>query len=165
MGNTTLETDPHPIEYRNFSNLEGFITYRIARLHAVLDRQAVDILKNVSGLRQNEWKILLVLGGVRKTLTSKDIAKLIKLDPAIISRTLRSLEDEGYLVAKRSDSDRRTVNLALSAKGRAKFEATVPQMQARQRTILSTLSPEEREMAWSIFDKLENAAEQREFDL
>ncbi len=165
MANATLETNQHPVEYRNFSNLEGFITYRIARLHAALDRQAADILKKVSGLRQSEWKILLVLGGVRAALTSRDIARLIKLDPAIISRTLRSLEDDGLLVAKRSKIDRRTVNLTLSAKGRAKFEATVPQMQARQRAVLSALSLEELKMVWKILDKLEIVAEQREFDL
>ncbi len=165
MANATLETNQHPVEYRNFSNLEGFITYRIARLHAALDRQAADILKKVSGLRQSEWKILLVLGGVRAALTSKDIARLNKLDPAIISRTLRSLEDDGLLVAKRSDVDRRTVNLTLSTRGRAKFEATVPLMQARQRAVLSALSREELKMVWKILDKLENVAEQREFDL
>ncbi len=165
MANATLETNQHPIEYRNFSNLEGFITYRIARLHAALDRQAADILKKVSGLRQSEWKILLVLGGVRAALTSKDIARLNKLDPAIISRTLRSLEDDGLLVAKRSKIDRRTVNLTLSASGRAKFEATVPQMQARQRAVLSALSQEELKMVWKILSKLENVAEQRDFDL
>ncbi len=165
MTNTVLEANLHPVEYRNFSNLEGFITYRIARLHAALDRQAADILKKVSSLRQSEWKVLLVLGGVHAALTSKDIARLTKLDPAIISRTLRSLEDDGLLVARRSDIDRRTVNLTLSDDGRAKFETTVPQMQARQRAVLSALTGDELNMVWKILDKLEKVSEQREFDL
>ncbi len=165
MANATLETNQHPVEYRNFSNLEGFITYRIARLHAALDRQAIDILKKVSGLLQSEWKILLVLGGVRSALTSTDIARLIKLDPAIISRVIRNLENDGLLIAKRSKVDRRIVNLTLSASGRATFEATAPQMQARQRSVLSALNQEELKMVWKILDKLDKVAEQREFDL
>ncbi len=164
MASTALDTNQNPIEYRNFSNLEGFITYRIARLHAALDRQAVDILKKVSGLRQGEWKILLVLGGVGTALTSTDIARLIKLDPAIISRTLRRLENDGLLIAKRSEVDRRIVNLTLSESGWAQFNATAPKMQARQRAILSSLTPEEQEITWQILEKLEFVAEQREFD-
>ncbi len=164
MSDASSETNQHRIDYRDISNLEGFITYRIARVHAALDRQAAHILKKVSGLRQSEWKVLLVLGGVRSTLTSTDIARLTKLDPAIISRTLRRLEDDGLLLAKRSDADRRTINLSLSESGRAKFEATVPQMQARQRAVLSALTRKEHEMVWKILEKLENVAEQREFD-
>ncbi len=165
MTNNAPDVSQHPIEYRNFSNLEGFITYRVARLHAAMDRQAADLLKKVSGLRQSEWKILLVLGGVHAALTSKDIARLTKLDPAIISRTLRSLEDDGLVITKRSDVDRRTVNLVLSDSGRAKFEATVPELQARQRALLSALTEEELKITWDILDKLEKVAEQREFDL
>ncbi len=163
MSSAALETTENPIEYRNFSNLEGFITYRIARLHAALDRQAVQILKKVCGLRQSEWKVLLVLGGGAAP-TSTDIARLTRLDPAIISRTLRNLENDGLLVTERSKVDRRTVNLTLSERGWATFETTALHMQARQRALLASLTQEETELAWKIFDKLEIAAEQREFE-
>ncbi len=87
------------------------------------------------------------------------------MDPAIISRTLRSLEKDGLVVTERSDDDRRTVNLTLSETGRAEFETTFPHMQARQRALLSSLTSQEREIAWKTLDKLEVAAELREFDL
>ena len=164
MMEITRESDQNPIESLTSSELEGFITYRIVRLHAALDRQAVETLKRTSGMRQNEWKIISLLG-LGRARNSTDIARVTGMDPAIISRTLRSLEKDGLLLTERSEEDRRVVNLALSDRGRARFEATFPHMLARQRTLLSALTTEEREIAWKILDKLETVSEVREFNL
>jgi|TARA_B100001964_G_C14085201_1_gene532197 hypothetical protein len=97
MTYATPETGQDPTINADGSDLESILTYRIFRLHAALDRQAMHILNTVSGLRQNEWKIISFLG-LEKAHNSTDIARLTHIDPAIISRTLYSLEEDGLVV-------------------------------------------------------------------
>ncbi len=144
-------------------DLENIITYRVFRLHAALDRQAMHILKSISGLRQNEWKVISFLG-LGTAFTSRDIARFTYMDPAIISRTLRTLEDDGLVKAERSKDDRRLVILTLTDAGQKIFERTFPHMMDRQRSLLSSLSVRDQESIWKILGKLEKAAELREFD-
>ena len=144
-------------------DLEAIISFRIFRLHAALDRQAVHILNNVSGLRQNEWKVISFIG-LGNARTSRQIAKLTHMDPAIISRTIRTLEDDGLVVTERSKDDRRVVLLILTTAGQKKFDLTFPHMLERQRSLISSLSSGEQQTIWKIFNKLEIATEQREFN-
>ncbi len=154
---------PTPENLYDNLDLEGIITYRIFRLHAALDRQAVHILNNVSGLRQNEWKVISFIG-LGAAHTSRDIARFTHMDPAIISRTIRTLEDDGLVITERSKDDRRVVLLSLSEAGQKKFELTFPHMLDRHRSLLSSLSSDEQELIWKILDNLETATEQLEFN-
>lgn len=159
MTEAQLETDP--LEAVENFDLHSFVTFRIPRLHAALDRQAIHLLKEISGLRQNEWKILSTVG-TGLAATSIDVVRATDMDPAIVSRTLRSMQLEGLIVTQRSNEDRRTVQLELSRLGREKFEKTFPYMQARQRRLMTSLTKDERRTLLRVFDKLEKASESRE---
>ena len=76
--------------------LTQFLTCRILRLHHALDAQAVAILSDISGIGLGQWRVLAMVGA-GGVMTARDPARATGLDPAFISRTVRSLEDASLL--------------------------------------------------------------------
>ena len=145
-----------------FRPLTRFLTYRILRLHHALNAQAVAILAEVGGISLGQWRVLAMIGS-GGALTARDLARRTGLDPAFISRTMRSLERAGFVRTARSDADRRVVTVELTAEGAELHDRTLPVMQARQEALLQALAPDERDAIFRIIDKLERAARRRGF--
>ncbi|MEM9059376.1 MAG: MarR family transcriptional regulator [Pseudomonadota bacterium] len=142
--------------------LTQFLTYRVVKLHHALNAQAVAVLDRVAGITLAQWRIIALIGsGTAKT--ARDIAQKSIIAPAVISRTTRTLEDAGLLSTRRPSSDRRVLEMTLTDEGRRIYETTLPHMQARQRALLKALAPEERDVIFEMFEKLETAAARREF--
>ena len=142
--------------------LTRFLTYRILRLHQALNAQAVAILTDVSGISLGQWRVLAMVGSDAE-MTAREVARRTGFDPAFISRTVRSLEMAGLVRTARSGTDRRVVQIELTEKGAELHRRTLPFMRARQEALLAALAPEEREAVFRIIDKLERAAQRREF--
>lgn len=142
--------------------LNQFLTYRVVRVHHALNAQAVAVLDRVAGITLPQWRVLAMVGSGMAT-TARDIAKKSIIDPAMISRTVHGLEEAGHMTTSRPDRDRRVLEIALTEKGREVYERILPHMQARQKSLLDALEPSERAVIYKILDKLEIAAEQREF--
>lgn len=143
--------------------LNQFLTYRVVRVHHALNAQAVAVLDRVAGITLPQWRVLAMVGSGLAT-TARDIAKKSIIDPAMISRTVHGLEETGHMTTSRPDSDRRVLQITLTEKGREVYERILPNMQARQESLLGALEPSERDAIYKILDKLEIAAERREFD-
>ena len=144
--------------------LSQFLTYRIARLHFALNAQAATILSQETDITLGQWRILLMMGTERAS-TSRELISKSGLDPAIISRTLRSLERSGFVTLTRSEPDRRVLRLALTPAGTKLHDQVLPRMKGRQKMLLQALSTDEAETIFRIIEKLEKAAETKDFDL
>ena len=142
--------------------LQLFITYRLSTLSGMLNRQAGALLKKVGDLRVPEWRILALLN-LHGEMNGSRIADLVSADPGLVSRSLRSLELRGLISTRRSDDDRRSAFVMLTHAGRALHAKVLPAMQRRQHYLLSALTTEERAVFQRITDKLQIAAEAREF--
>ena len=90
--------------------------------------------------------------------TSRDINKRSAMDPAIICRALRSLEKSGLVELARSESDRRVLQVHLTASGSRLHEQMFSKMKARQERLLKSLAPDEATAFIQIIDKLERTA-------
>lgn len=142
--------------------LTQFLSYRIVRLHHALNAQAVAVLDSVAGVSLPQWRVIAMIGsGMARS--SRDIARKSIIDPALISRTVKGLEDAGLLLTSRQKQDRRVIDLSLTQQGRDIYERTLPHMQGRQDSLIGALDPEEQEAIFRILDKLEMAADRREF--
>ena len=139
-----------------------FLSYRVVRLHHALNAQAASVLETVAGITLSQWRIIAMVGS-GTARTARDITRKSIIDPAMISRTVRGLEDGGLITCTRPASDRRVVELSLTDEGQEIYTRTLPHMQARQRALLDALDPGERKAVFRILEKLEIAADQREF--
>lgn len=142
--------------------LKRFVSYRILRAHFALNAQAMDLLERHAGITLSQWRVMSFVG-TGDASTSRAVVALSGLDPAIVSRAVKSMEDHGLLKVERLAEDRRTLSLALTPEGRAIYERTLPIMQGRQEALMDALDPTERDAILSALEKIELAAERRDF--
>lgn len=142
--------------------LQRFLTYRLSRLHSKLNRQTAALLRRAGDLKVPEWRIISLLAAYGE-LNGRWIGDVTGADPALLSRTFGSLASRKLIIDRRAEDDRREVYFKLTRKGWQVYEKTIPGMRARQRTLLDTLDAHERSAIFTIIDKLEIAADLREF--
>jgi DNA-binding MarR family transcriptional regulator len=143
--------------------LRQFLSFRIARLHMTLNAQTQAILDRHCGLGLPSWRVLSVAISMRAD-SARAVIRHSGLDPAIVSRALRQLEDDGYMTTTRDESDRRLRRIAPTELGRETYLRVVPIMERRHRALLDALAPVERDLVYGILDKLELVAERRDLD-
>lgn len=142
--------------------LQLYLTYRLSVLSAKLNRQAGMVLKRAGNLRVPEWRILSLLL-VHREMNGSEVTDIVGFDPGLISRTFRALEQRGLISVRRTDDDRRSAYMSLTRAGRALHAKVQPMMERRQRHLLSALTAEERAAFLRIVDKLQVAADARDF--
>ena len=76
--------------------------------------------------------------------SQRDLAYYCGVDPSAISRTLDSMERDGFLCRKPDPRDRRSERVELTEQGRAALEAWDAQGMVIEEQMLQDFSPEER---------------------
>lgn len=138
------------------ARLDEMVTYRLARLQAKLNTQATKILKKNGGLTLTQWRVLVVLD-LRDEVNLALLVRETKFDKAQLSRSTKTMIENGLLNATPSESDQRQTMLSMTAKGRAAFEKALLPMRSRQRQLLAALSDEQRQTLFAAFDSIEGA--------
>jgi len=153
---------PHLNPVETGRPLQQFLTFQLARLHSLLNKQASAVLKKASGLKLPEWRVLSLLATYGE-LNAARIGEITGTDRGLLSRTFRAMELAGLIEARRLEDDRREVHVRLTEKGKKVFNKTLPFMQERQQFLLDSLDQREQQLAFKIIDKLQIAAGKRDF--
>lgn len=95
----------------------------------ILDKKLIDLFEKKIGISLTRFQIIKYLHEVSFT-TSKQLAQSLEIDAAAITRHLRILEQEGYVIKRRNEFNNREVFVELSQKaldeiGRCKKETNV----------------------------------------
>lgn len=146
-----LTTDIEPTF--NFP-LRELVTVRIVRLNAKLTAQAARILKKSAGLTPAQWRVMFMIHD-NGAMSPAQIVRMIGMDKGQLSRTIKLMIDTGLLRSTSSASDQRSFELSLTEVGRAMFERAQPRMRRRQNRLMGTFTDSEREMLFSLLDRLE----------
>ena len=78
----------------------------------------------------------------------------MQLDPAVVARLLRQLEDSGFVVRRRSEEDGRVASLAATAEGRAAFGRVREVIWRQMRTVLDSWDPAAIDAFADLLDRL-----------
>lgn len=94
-----------------------------------LDKKLLDLFEKKIGISLTRFQIIKYLHEVSFT-TSKQLAQSLEIDAAAITRHLRILEQEGYVIKRRNEFNNREVFVELSQKaldeiGRCEKETNV----------------------------------------
>ncbi len=81
----------------------------------ILDKKLIDLFEKKIGISLTRFQIIKYLHEVSFT-TSKQLAQSLEIDAAAITRHLRILEQEGYAIKRRNESNNREVFVELSQK-------------------------------------------------
>jgi len=139
-----------------------YLTFQLSKVHAKLNAQATQMLHEVSGITLMQWRLIALIGTLGRTRLT-EIAHVASLDKGLLSRNLKVLIEKGIVIGREDDEDHRALNLELSPGGQEIFANTMPVTRARQRRLRRDLTAEELGVFRRVLDKLEGAAEDREF--
>ena len=95
----------------------------------ILDKKLIDLFEKKIGISLTRFQIIKYLHEVSFT-TSKQLAQSLEIDAAAITRHLRILEQEDYVIKRRNEFNNREVFVELSQKaldeiGRCEKETNV----------------------------------------
>ena len=105
----------------------------------ILDKKLIDLFEKKIGISLTRFQIIKYLYEVSFT-TSKQLAQSLEIDAAAITRHLRILEQEGYVIKRRNEFNNREVFVELSQKaldeiGRCEKETNVRDLIGEEFTI------------------------------
>ncbi len=142
--------------------LRADLTCRLSRLQAQINAQAQHILRTHSDIGQTEWRVL-VLAENHGQCTMATIVRDGQIDKAQVSRAVKSLIKKGYLNSRVDPDDNRQGILSLTPVGQTLHATILPLMEARQHMLMADLSEEEIAKTYDVLDRLEEAAQRRDF--
>ena len=105
----------------------------------ILDKKLIDLFEKKIGISLTRFQIIKYLHEVSFT-TSKQLAQSLEIDAAAITRHLRILEQEGYVIKRRNEFNNREVFVELLQKaldeiGRCEKETNVRDLIGEEFTI------------------------------
>jgi DNA-binding MarR family transcriptional regulator len=129
-----------------------FLPYLVSQLAHQLNIDLVDKLRR-EGINVARWRILAVLA-MGDGITISEIIDRAMLQQSALSRVLMKMEAEAYVTRVPRRNDSRYVEVFLTDKGRALFEALDPVVRRRQERLLDGFSPAEAEAAFATVHRL-----------
>jgi DNA-binding MarR family transcriptional regulator len=131
---------------------DNFLPYLITRLAYQLNTDLVDKLRREE-INLARWRILAVLA-MGDGITISEIIERAMMQQSALSRVLMKMEAEGYVTRAARSDDARYVEVFLTNKGRALFQALDPVVRRRQERLLSGFSSAEAEAAFALIRRL-----------
>jgi DNA-binding MarR family transcriptional regulator len=121
-------------------DLLSFMPFRLNRLAAEFSNAlAADYAR--FGIDIPEWRVLATLGMHDAPRSANYVVRCTRTHKSRISRAVGQLTDLGFVERLESGDDRREIMLQLTPRGREVYEELLPLLLARERTLLSCLSP------------------------
>ena len=100
-----------------------------------------------------EWRVMLTLAQ-HQNASGQEITGRWAMDKMAVNRAISSLDQRGLIRKMRSNEDRRTINLQLTAAGRKMYDALLPMANDRYHELLSGLDKNEEKQLRQTLLKL-----------
>jgi DNA-binding MarR family transcriptional regulator len=117
------------------------VGYLLRRLHGIWLARFEAVLAR-AGMTLTQWIVLIQLRD-GFSHTASDIAYCLQHDSGALTRVIDQLERRGLVTRRRSASDRRVVELGLTAKGRTAVAGLLPAVVEQTNRALEPLSRDE----------------------
>lgn len=149
---------------RRLATLDDLLLFRVARLSAEAGAMVVRLCEGGYGITRREWRLMVALHG-NAMMQPSGLAAEIHLDRARTSRALTSLQQKGLVAREVVARDGRTVQVRLTASGRALCDELLPQVRRINETIVAALSDDEAAAFDAYLARLHVAASALSADL
>lgn len=115
---------------RHVQDLDGNLTFQLSRVAKLLENQATALLTDTE-LNLTAYRLLRIVS-IFEAITISDLARLMVIDRAQISRAAAELEKTGYLSTQPDPTSKRKKLLVLDEKGVAILAHLAPAFTARR---------------------------------
>lgn len=144
-------------------DLNQNLTFRVTRLAQEFSNQSTYVLKKHSDFSLSEWRLMVL--AVRAGVTSPaEVIEQTRFDRALVSRTLKSLQQRDMLSLTPDPNDGRKQIIGVTKAGRKAFLSVEKVMQKRQEFIKSQLEPQELAQLMDVLERLHEVAKRRDID-
>jgi DNA-binding MarR family transcriptional regulator len=133
--------------------LDRFLPYLVNNLATRLSDELAAVYQTRFGITIPEWRVIAHLAA-NKNVSIREIFIRVAMDKSKVSRAAARLELSGIVKKTVNTSDRRLIELQLTAKGQKLFEKIEPLALAYERQALSALSAQEAETFRTLISKL-----------
>jgi DNA-binding MarR family transcriptional regulator len=133
--------------------LEDFLSFRLSRLNALIQREVTSTYLAQAALSLPEWRVLAGLNQY-SPLETRALTQLNTMDKAAISRSVDSLIDKGLVTRKADPGHAQRRIVSITAAGRKMVKKIMPVAQGHHAALLLALSPQERTVLDTALSKL-----------
>ena len=109
------------------------------------------------GMPLSRWRILICLHQKDGCLSQKQLVRLLRIDPAAVTRQLKSIESLGLIERFTDEQDNRLTNVRLSPAGYELVEATLPRRRRLVEAMLQDFSDQDLSQLISLLGNWESA--------
>ena len=141
------------------SQLNSHLTYRITKLSKLLEAEAIHRLKG-TGVNLTTYRIMLVVS-IFEEITVSDLARLMVIDRAQVSRLATEMTKKGWLTSKPDKSNKLKKLLMLTDEGHAQYASLREGFLDRADLITSHATEEELEVLWGIIERVNHSLADR----
>ncbi len=134
-------------------SLQGFLTYRLHRLHKLTDRHSSAAYAEAFGLGVGEARCLAAIGQFAP-LSVNDLAARANLDKGQASRAAQMLVGRDLVQKAASGTDARGVVLTLTPEGKRLWKRVMRLIEQRNHDIFGCLSAAEQRRMETFLDRL-----------
>ncbi|MFS8974022.1 MarR family transcriptional regulator [Cupriavidus necator] len=135
-------------------SVDNFLTTMLSQLVTALRSTVTKPYAEQFGLTVPEWRILALLAHARE-LPFAELVEQSTSDKALVSRTLRLLEERGLVhLTSTGNTPRKKLICAITEAGAALHDQVMPLARRGQAQVIRQLSPEEREAVYQGLRKL-----------
>lgn len=149
----TQTDDPDQRLHPDITNIEGMLTFKIARFAAINAHDGTAIFRKAFDLTLNEWRVLGLVAA-HAPLGLQELADLVLMDKGQLSRTVQALVKRGKLVSRVCPVDARKVKLTLTATGTTWHAKALTFARDRNDEVLACLSLAEARHFIALLDRL-----------
>ncbi len=136
--------------------LSQFLPYRLSVVSNAVSGRIAETYRTRFGLTVPEWRVIAVVAG-HESATQAALAAATQMDRMTISRAATALVARGIL-ARTTAGDRRTLQVSLTAAGKALHAEIAPLALAMEEQLLLGFSRAERDQLLSLLERLEYCA-------
>lgn len=144
--------------------LESFLPYRLSVLANVTSNAIAAAYEGRFGLTIPEWRVIAVLMR-HPGLSAREVAEKSRMDAVAVSRAVNRLLRAGRLRRAVATDDRRRSILQVSAAGAAVYRGVAPLALEFERSLLDTLTNDDRVALDRLLGVLTQRAETLSVDL
>lgn len=130
---------------------EDYLGYQLARASHLVTYSLHERFEGL-GISVSTWRILT--SALEKERTITEIGQLVLMKQSALSRALDRLEHDGLIVRKRSASERRSVYVVLTSKGRKQAESLRATAALHEKKICKALSAGDLRQLGVLLDRI-----------
>ncbi len=133
---------------------------KVIRAFGILNRIFVSFISKSLSTQDLSYSdsIFLVNIGDNEGTTQEELANFLAIDKAAIARSVKNMEEKGYLRTERSNVDKRAKKLSLSDSGKELYQYMQDLNHQWMDQIMGDLAPDEIKLFIQTIDHISNRA-------